>query len=312
VYVGGGTFTMTGGEITGNIANYGGGVYIENGAFILGGTAVIVGNTPQNVFLYQNAYITLGTGEDAPVSDSMNVGVQTQTPDGVIVEYANPGDEQYFFVDEPGKAVMYENGMLVIKEVSYSLSASPSPISFGAVIASYMQPAWQEVTITKTGTGTVTLTQPTSTYYEIGWLSTDTLVANGATATFWIQPKADLPAGTYNEIIRINGGGTSTSIDVSFTVIPEGMIPVEVLVPQTVIDGNYWFSPVELLGTGYKYKIASRPAPMGGSAPFIDGYGQFVFGHQIMPVNISRAGEYVVEVSNYSGNVVAVFVITVQ
>ena len=79
------------------------------------------------------------------------------------------------------------------------------------------------MSITKTGTRSViTLTQPTATYYDIGNLSTTTLADNGATATFTIRPKANLPDGTYSEYITISGTGyTSATINTSFTVSGE-------------------------------------------------------------------------------------------
>jgi hypothetical protein len=171
------------------------------------------------------------------------------------------------------------------------------------------------VTITKTGTGAIELEQPVSVSvnYDISELSTTTLSADGATATFWIQPKADLPAGTYNETITIIGSGTSAPIDVSFTVMPPDVTPIDVAVQQSYVYGSYYFAPVDLLWLpGYTYKIVSRPDTIGGKAPMINAYGQFVFARQVAPVNISRDGVYVVEVYDSIGNVVAVYRIVVS
>ena len=88
--------------------------------------------------------------------------------------------------------------------------------------------------------------------------------------------------------------------------------PVEVIeVRQSLIYGSYYFAPVDLLGSGYKYEIISRPGTLGGLAPWINIYGQFEFAHQAMPVNISREGRYVVKAYDNAGNVVAVYSIIV-
>ena len=99
------------------------------------------------------------------------------------------------------------------------ISASELP-SFGTIQMPYKQPSVQLVTITNTGTMPVTLTQPTaSSNYEIGPLSTTQLDTYGAIATFSVRPKANLPAGIYNEtIVIIGSNGAGTAVDVSFTV----------------------------------------------------------------------------------------------
>ena len=112
-----GGFTMLGGEISGNTASWGGGV-ISFGEFVIGGAAVISGNTGNgavnNIYLGNGRYIILSTG--TPPDLSMSVGVHTETPDGVIVEYgASAGDAKYFFADESDKVVVFDNYQLVIK-----------------------------------------------------------------------------------------------------------------------------------------------------------------------------------------------------
>jgi len=234
-----GTFTMTGGEISGNTAGIGGGVsvplyyYINNGAYVsgnftLGGDAVISGNTKNNVFIgnydNQNNYITLST--TSPPGSGMKVGVQTgDWSDGVIVESgAYQYFARYFYADESGKAVSFEDNQLVIRDSQNLITASPSPIQFGAPRPPYAQPAERTVTITNTGTGTVTLTQPVAANYHIGQLSRTTL-APGAISTFTVRPKANLPVGNYSETIDIIGrdingnDGISAKAAVRFAVL---------------------------------------------------------------------------------------------
>ena len=82
-------------------------------------------------------------------------------------------------------------------------------------------------------------------------------------------------------------------------------------VQQNWNAGNYYFAPVELLGSGYTYEVIYRGDMLGGLAPFVNAYGEFVFGQQILPANISREGLYMVKVSDGDG-VVAVFEIVVM
>ena len=121
----GGSLTMTGGKISGNTATDSlfmpgvGGVSVAGGILTLGGKAVISDNTFGNVYLMYGAYITLGTGSDAP-ANGMKIGVQTESPDGVIVYHgASAGVERYFRADEPGYIVIFDDGKLVIDEGEY-------------------------------------------------------------------------------------------------------------------------------------------------------------------------------------------------
>ena len=123
-----GGFAMNGGEITENTASEnGGGVHGGYpGTLTFGGAAVISNNTREgainNVSLLGGQYITIGTGHggngvDAPVPGMMHVGVTKPSENGVIVlDGANPGDEEYFHADEPGMEIIHENGQLRIVE----------------------------------------------------------------------------------------------------------------------------------------------------------------------------------------------------
>ena len=107
---------------------------------------------------------------------------------------------------------------------SYTISAAPPSLAFGSVLSPYALPAARTVIIANTGTGTVTLTQPTAVNYDIGELSADTITL-GEIATFTVQPKAELADGNYDETIVISGSnGADASIEASFTVGESGMI----------------------------------------------------------------------------------------
>ncbi len=91
--------------------------------------------------------------------------------------------------------------------------------AFASQIVGYVAaPALQTVTVTNTGNQAITPTQPTSTNYTIGTLSTTNL-AVGGTVTFTVQPKTGLAVGAYNETINVTStGSASTSVSAQFTV----------------------------------------------------------------------------------------------
>ena len=114
----------------------------------------------------------------------------------------------------------------------YSITANPLKLDFGTLTEGYT-PASQTVTITNNGNQPLTLSEPASTeHFEVGNLSTFTLPANG-TATFTVQPKAGLTAGTYSENITVSDSGNVTlSIPASLTV-QKASVPTKPEVPST-------------------------------------------------------------------------------
>ena len=108
---------------------------------------------------------------------------------------------------------------------TYTISAEPAALNFGSGESGSSAPAAQTVTITNTGNQAVRLTQPTAANYEVGALTQTELAAN-ETATFTVQPKAGLPAGSYDEIITVNGtNGASSTVKVTFSVYDAPYIP---------------------------------------------------------------------------------------
>gem|GEM_PF-3417047 len=106
---------------------------------------------------------------------------------------------------------------------------------FGFVQTPYTQPAAYTLTLTNTGPGSITLTQPTAVNYDIGTLSTTTLAANGDTATFTVRPKASLAIGSYYETISISGSnGAFASVLASFTVVADPIYIVGVTLDRNV------------------------------------------------------------------------------
>lgn len=111
-----------------------------------------------------------------------------------------------------------EAAMLTVAAASYSISVDPATLDFGSITEGEARPAAQEVTITNTGNQSVTLVQPTAENFEIGKLSETTLEPD-ETATFTIQPKDNLPRGSYSEQIVIAGdNNASATLTAIFTV----------------------------------------------------------------------------------------------
>ena len=115
--------------------------------------------------------------------------------------------------------------LTVTEQPRYQIAVDPAALNFGSIYDDQAAPTAQTVTITNTGNQSVTLTQPTADNYVIGTLSTTTLDPN-ATATFTVQPKAGLSAGSYEENLTISGtGGTSASVALRFSVRERPYIP---------------------------------------------------------------------------------------
>lgn len=113
----------------------------------------------------------------------------------------------------------------------YSITVEPLKLDFGTLTEGYT-PASQTVTIINNGNQPLTLNQPVSTeHFEVGNLSTLTLPANG-TATFTVQPKAGLAAGTYSENITVSGTNATATISASLTV-QKASVPTKPEVPST-------------------------------------------------------------------------------
>ena len=101
---------------------------------------------------------------------------------------------------------------------TYSLSVDKSTLNFGSITEGDALPAAQTVTVKNTGNQRVTIVQPTANNFEIGALSLTELEPN-ASATFTIQPKDNLPRGSYSEQIVIAGdNNASATLTATFTV----------------------------------------------------------------------------------------------
>lgn len=114
----------------------------------------------------------------------------------------------------------------------YSITAEPLKLDFGTLTEGYT-PASQTVTITNNGNQPLTLNEPASTeHFEVSNLSTFTLPANG-TATFTVQPKAGLAAGTYSENIGVTASNNATATISASLTVQKASVPTKPEVPST-------------------------------------------------------------------------------
>lgn len=114
----------------------------------------------------------------------------------------------------------------------YSITAEPSKLDFGTLTEGYT-PASQMVTITNNGNQELTLTQPASTeHFEVGNLS-KTELAVGEEATFTVQPKAGLAAGTYSENIDVTASNNATATISASLTVQKASVPTKPEVPST-------------------------------------------------------------------------------
>ena len=124
-------------------------------------------------------------------------------------------------VTDQGDSSKQASATVVVTPQSNSLSIDPSTQNFGIVQTGYLTPpAAVTFTVTYSGNYWVTLNQPTTTSYTLGTLSRTLLNAANSTATFTVQPKSSLPAGTYGETITVSTqlGAVSAATNIAFAV----------------------------------------------------------------------------------------------
>ncbi len=81
-----------------------------------------------------------------------------------------------------------------------------SKVTFGSLCVDYAKPAATNVTITNLGNGSITVTLPTSTAFDIVASGSTTIAPNGGTLSVSIQPKAGLAEGKYDENLFFDFG----------------------------------------------------------------------------------------------------------
>lgn len=92
---------------------------------------------------------------------------------------------------------------------TYQIAVDKSTLDFGSMFAGNSVPGAQTVTVKNTGNQTVTLNLPASTYYNVtagtGFTNGNAVIEPEKTATFTVQPKTGLAAGTWQETLTVSG-----------------------------------------------------------------------------------------------------------
>ena len=173
-------------------------------------------DTPQ---VYKVAFMNDSKEHDAKYANNgMTVGSPTTNPTKEGYTFAGWKDENDSVPSFPITVNSDTTYTAKWTPHTYSITASPSALNFGSITEGEERPAAQNVTITNTGNQAVTLTQPTANNFEI--TTSDNLTLNaGKSVTLTIQPKANLPRGSYSEQITISGNdGASATLTATFTV----------------------------------------------------------------------------------------------
>ena len=204
---------------------------------LIGGSATRTSETAATVkFTSSEAgtyyYSVVDSGENEPDVDTTETGTACDTTEQTIsLTSLGAGAKDIYIVVKDAAGNISDKLKIEIPAYvapSYGISAGPSTLDFGSATEGYSSaPAAQTVTITNTGNQTITLNQPTATSqptatdFNIGTLSTTDLAAGG-TATFTVQPKTGLAAGSHNETLTISGSNdTSASVTLAFQVDPK-------------------------------------------------------------------------------------------
>ncbi len=141
-------------------------------------------------------------------------GITADPENGSILSMAHNGQKVSL---ASGGITATTDALTVAPVPTYAITASPENTAFDSLAEGYIQPEAVTITVTNTGSQSISLYQPTSAHYAIGTLSATALVP-GAAAAFTIQPKAGLSLGTYNETVYLLGSmGANAQVEATFT-----------------------------------------------------------------------------------------------
>ena len=112
-----------------------------------------------------------------------------------------------------------------VEAVPYEITVLPQQLDFGTIVSGVDKtPAAQMLTVTNTGTNTITVNLPSSTNYVVtggdGFEDGKAALESGAAASFTVRPVDDLTAKDYEEFLSIttDQNGVSKDILLKFTV----------------------------------------------------------------------------------------------
>lgn len=162
-------------------------------------------------------FLSLEAGE----SETIGVYVKQGVPQGtyratLVVDGYNYIDETYVYA--------YIPLTFTVGAAQYSISADPATLDFGTAGLSNTQAEAQTVTITNTGNTIDTINLPSDdNNFEFapgdGFSGSTATISQGRTASFTVQPKANLSEGTYNTAITVTSThSASTMVNLQFQV----------------------------------------------------------------------------------------------
>lgn len=237
-----GTVTIeNGGALTGGDAiNNGGTINVENGGN-LEGTPAGGGTVVYKVssVTLAPAELSLFTGESQPLTakvepaDATNQDVTWSSNNTAVATVDENGTVTAKGAGEATITVTTQDGgkqatcKVKVTDPVYNITTDPTALDFGKAYTGYAQPAAKTVTVTNNGNQQVTVTLPTAKNFVItagdGFVNGSATITPGNTATFTVQPKADLAAGNHKESINISGQSgsnpVSASVDATFAVV---------------------------------------------------------------------------------------------
>ncbi|MDO5111610.1 MAG: InlB B-repeat-containing protein [Clostridia bacterium] len=111
---------------------------------------------------------------------------------------------------------------------SYTITATPAAMDFGAATAGYTQPAARSVTIQNAGTAALALTLPASgDAFIVDTTGTASTLAPNASTSFTLRPKASLPVGSYYTAFTVQTDkNTQATVTAAFAVNPPPQVAI--------------------------------------------------------------------------------------
>lgn len=155
----GGTFTMSGGSITDN-SGTGGGVYVSSGSntsFTVSGSAQITGNTGSNVYLGEYNGQSNTIIVNGTLDGTASIGVSVETANQVVAENISAENAEHFFRDNDKYELQYDSTSQTLTMVGHD----KHPVCGDVNCTEHKTISWNAVSdLTKiTGAGYYYLTQ---------------------------------------------------------------------------------------------------------------------------------------------------------